>query len=169
MLYIHNHIYICFYSRARCPCSPSKAPQLKRACRDFEVSAPGMGVVRWADRGTLLGSFPASHCSRGTGLTYLDPKMCKTGPAQFWLFKGGFKVSLGVGTVQWYRSTCGTDFANAEIASPVRMMAFWAPFGGTMPLFYILLRSRPDRGGSLTDVFLVWGRGAGGRGYGLAV
>ena len=35
----------------------------------------------------------------------------------FWLFQGGFKVSSG--TVEWYRSSCGTLFDNSEIASPV--------------------------------------------------
>ena len=34
-----------------------------------------------------------------------------------WLFKGVSKVSSG--TVQWYRSSYGTDFDNAEVASPV--------------------------------------------------
>ena len=32
------------------------------------------------------------------------------------LFQGGFKVSSG--TVQWYRSSSGTDFDNFQIASP---------------------------------------------------
>ena len=34
----------------------------------------------------------------------------------FWLIRGGFKVSLGA--VEWYRSRCGTDFENSEMASP---------------------------------------------------
>ena len=34
-----------------------------------------------------------------------------------WLFKGGFKVSLG--TPEWYRSSYCTDFDTSEIASPV--------------------------------------------------
>ena len=35
----------------------------------------------------------------------------------FGLFKGGFKVSLGI--VQWYTSSYGTDFDSSDIASPV--------------------------------------------------
>ena len=30
--------------------------------------------------------------------------------------KGTFKVTSG--TAEWYRSSCGTDFDNSEIASP---------------------------------------------------
>ena len=33
-----------------------------------------------------------------------------------WLFGGGLKVSSG--TVEWYRSSCGTDFDTSETASP---------------------------------------------------
>ena len=35
----------------------------------------------------------------------------------FGCLKKGFKVSSG--PVQWYRSSCGTDFENAEIGSPI--------------------------------------------------
>ena len=35
-----------------------------------------------------------------------------------WLIKRAFKVSSG--TVEWYRSSSGTDFDNSEKASPVR-------------------------------------------------
>ena len=37
----------------------------------------------------------------------------------FWLFNGEFKVSSG--TVEWYRSSCGTDFDHSEMASPVKI------------------------------------------------
>ena len=36
----------------------------------------------------------------------------------FWLFKGGFKASLG--TLDWCTSSYGTDFENSGIASPVQ-------------------------------------------------
>ena len=36
----------------------------------------------------------------------------------FWLFKGGFKVSLG--TVEWYISSYDTEFDKSEIARPVK-------------------------------------------------
>ena len=35
----------------------------------------------------------------------------------FWLFKGGFRLISG--TVEWYRSSYGSDFNTSEIASPV--------------------------------------------------
>ena len=35
----------------------------------------------------------------------------------FWLFEGSFKVSSV--TVEWCRSSYGTDFDDSEIASPV--------------------------------------------------
>ena len=47
--------------------------------------------------------------------------LCPPGPKQgllFWLFLGGFKVSSG--TVEWYRSSDGTDSNKSEIASPVK-------------------------------------------------
>ena len=38
-------------------------------------------------------------------------------PAVGWQFKGSFKVSSG--TASWYRSNCGTDLDDSELASPV--------------------------------------------------
>ena len=41
-----------------------------------------------------------------------------SGPALFfWLFKGGFKVSLG--TVEWHIRSSDTEFDNSEIAGPI--------------------------------------------------
>ena len=42
----------------------------------------------------------------------------------FWLFRGCFKVSLGV--AEWYRSSYGTDSENSEIASPVLHESSWS-------------------------------------------
>ena len=49
----------------------------------------------------------------------MDPQALKQG-LLFWLFLRGLKVSLG--TVEWYRSSYGTDFDTPEIASPVKLL-----------------------------------------------
>ena len=64
-----------------------------------------------------------------------------------WLFKGGFKVSLG--TSEWCRSGYGTDFHNSEISRrtlsiPGPMQ--WGPFESTLGVaswlcFWIIRRS----------------------------